>query len=339
MSELNEKKGFWQHIALKLVLWVGFFIFHFVENVEFISTTQSFVRAATYTLLVAGAVYINEKWLIERFFFQKKIVVYLISLAIVIALASIIYEYATLGVPSLFSEGEVIGLSWYSFSYTYIQLLLLVTSISSVLIAFQQLNTKEKLVRVEKEKVHSQLNYLRSQTNPHFLFNVLNNIHFLIRRDQDKASDTLLKLSDLLRYQLYETDVEFVPLEKEIEHIQNYIELEKMRIGDTLLFKELFDVQATGLKVPPFLLLPPVENAFKHSEHADNRQITFELSATENTLLFKTKNTLGTVNNTGVGGLGLQNLRYRLELIYPEKHQFETEQTETHYLTILKINL
>lgn len=338
-----KKSPYW---FLHPIFWVVFLLFHLIDDINYIGLNLAMIRSVTYTILIAALVYFNVTFLIQQFFFKKKIIIYLLLLLVITFLATIGYEALldSFSANKLLDEqvieeelfGEAITSIPYFF-YSFLQNIVLITSISSVLIAFQQMRTREKLAQLEKEQIHSQLNYLRSQTNPHFLFNVLNNVNFLIHKDPDKASDTLVKLSELLRYQLYETDVDFVPLQKELEHIENYIKLEEVRIGKAVDFTVAAENE--NIKVPPFLLLPLVENAFKHSETTGERLIQFDLKTTANDLLFRTKNNIGNAKKSKDGGLGLENLKQRLALIYPERHALKAEKQGDFFETELKIEL
>jgi LytS/YehU family sensor histidine kinase len=183
---------------------------------------------------------------------------------------------------------------------------------------------------LEKEKLETELKFLKYQFNPHFLFNSINSIFFLIHKNPDMASASLAKFSDLLRHQLYECNDKQIPLNKEISYLQNFIELEKLRQNDRLEV----DFQITGyptepLAIAPFILMTFVENAFKHvSKYTDEANwISIQLHIdTQHLLHFTVSNSASANASKDVvdyGGIGLQNVQRRLDLIYPEKYDLK----------------
>jgi LytS/YehU family sensor histidine kinase len=226
------------------------------------------------------------------------------------------------------------------FLLDFVHSILIIGGISSVWIIIEQFRMKEKLNNVERKQTLDSLKYLKAQTNPHFLFNVLNNINFLIENNPEKASETLFKLSDMLRYQLYDADIEEVEIEKEIKHFKNYIELEEIRIGDRLDLKVDIKCEDNNVKIPPFLFLPLIENAFKYSSSVDGGFINLKLKITSVSVNLIIENSI--LKKEGVqssGGLGLENLNQRLELLYPKKHQLRYGNKGENFEVILFINL
>lgn len=339
---MNLNKQHKYNVA-QAVFWLLFLAFQISSDYKVVALNKNIISNVVYTVFICGLVYVNVKYLIPKLFFKQRYFQYLLSIFVTafvvnyvhLKVEELIFDYSSLNESILLDDNFSIS----NFVYPFIEILVVVGAISSILIAFEQTKIREQLIRIEKENINTQLAMLKSQTNPHFLFNVLNSIHFLIHKSPDKASDTLLKLSDLLRYQLYETGTEFVLLQNEINHINNYIDLELMRIGDAVTFSSNLKSINTNVKVPSFLLLPLVENSFKHSANVVDRFINLQLTINEKELLFITKNTKGKPLESSSGGLGLKNLRQRLELLYPEKHTFSITETEDVFTTKLKIEL
>jgi two-component system LytT family sensor kinase len=177
-----------------------------------------------------------------------------------------------------------------------------------------------------------ELELLKAQINPHFFFNTLNNIYSLVYKKSDEAPAALMKLSDIMRYMLYESKAELVPLDMELEHLKSFIELQKLRFRDPGFIEYHVSGNTSQHHIPPMLLLSFVENAFKHGKKkVDNPGIIIRLEADDNILIFDVINYIQENEkelNPGANGIGLQNTRRRLELIYPECHK----------LTILKDN-
>ena len=199
----------------------------------------------------------------------------------------------------------------------------------------------EKIKAVQYE---ADLRNLRSQLNPHFLFNTLNNIYSLIVIDRDKAQDSVHRLSNLLRYILYDNDEKFVPIDKELEFTQNYIDLMKLRLGSSVkLNVQIEDNKGSKDIIASLLFMTLIENAFKHGINNDKDsfidiKILVEkgkgvLCSVENSLNNSTRN-----QDDKNSGIGLTNLSKRLELLYPDKHEFTIEKRENSFFALLRID-
>ena len=201
---------------------------------------------------------------------------------------------------------------------------------------------KQSAQQLRIEKQQAELNYLKSQTNPHFLFNTLNNIYSLAKDKSDLAPESILKLSKILRFMLYETSGEYIAIEQELKLISDYLDLEKLRYDETLRLNFNYDVEDMKQALPPLLLVPLVENAFKHGV-AETRMRPFvdiHLSVRNRWLNFTVKNSSEkSVDNTDVKeNIGLKNLRRQLELLYKE-YELSVQQGDSTFVATLKINL
>ena len=212
---------------------------------------------------------------------------------------------------------------------------------------YRKLKEAAQQLRIEKQE--SELNYLKSQTNPHFLFNTLNNIYSLARDKSDLAPESILRLSKILRFMLYEAGGAYISIEQELKIICDYIALEKLRYDESLHINFNHDIEDMKQALPPLLLIPLVENAFKHgvSETRDQPFIDIHLSIKKRLLTFFVKNSTEAFPEKqhlpagleGVNGnIGLSNLRRQLELLYTDFNLI-TEQGESAFTTTLKINL
>jgi two-component system LytT family sensor kinase len=202
----------------------------------------------------------------------------------------------------------------------------------------QQLKLSAQQLRLEKRE--AELNYLRAQTNPHFLFNTLNNIYVLARDKSDLAAESVLRLSGMLRFMLYETSGDFIAIEHEVKIISEYLELEKLRYDETLRLNFNYDIEDMKQAIPPLLLIPLVENAFKHgvSETRDNPYADIHLEVNGRRLVFVVKNSTETATATVRENIGLSNLRRQLELQYDD-YSLDLKQGTTEFVATLKINL
>lgn len=203
-----------------------------------------------------------------------------------------------------------------------------------------KLQQASQLLKIEKQQ--AELNYLRSQTNPHFLFNTLNNIYSLARDKSDLAPESILRLSKILRFMLYEASGAYISIEQELKIMNDYIALEKLRYDESLRINFNNDVEDMKQALPPLLLMPLVENAFKHgvSETRSQPFVDIHLSIKQRQLAFTVKNSTETVPETGgiKENIGLSNLRRQLELLYTD-YNLSMQQNGSAFIATLKINL
>jgi two-component system LytT family sensor kinase len=209
-------------------------------------------------------------------------------------------------------------------------------------IIYHNVRLRQKAQKLTIEKQSAELNYLKSQTNPHFLFNTLNNIYSLARDKSDQAPESILRLSKILRYMLYEAGGPFIAVEQELKVIGDYISLESLRYDDTLRINFNYDVEDMRQALPPLLLIPLVENAFKHgaSETRSQPFVDIHLSISNRRLVFLVRNS--TEEDLGNGqvkeSIGLSNLRRQLELLYTD-YEVSVEQLRSEFSARLTINL
>lgn len=199
---------------------------------------------------------------------------------------------------------------------------------------------------ITQQHRESELQLLRSQLSPHFLFNVLNNLYGLSLANDNKVPGLLLKLSDLLRYSVYDTGKEYVPLMNELAYIDNYIELEKIRIGDKLsLVSDIQKTNIEGINIAPMLLIVFIENAFKHSKNTvlPDIQIETSLKVIDDILIFKVRNSYSDAaseyRRNESPGIGLDVTLKRLELLYPGKYTLEKTKENGYYHIKLQLKI
>ena len=219
-----------------------------------------------------------------------------------------------------------------------------VIMVGTVLESIQLHREQEKLTTlIQNEKLETEMKFLKSQINPHFLFNVLNNVYTLSLIKSEQTPEVVMKLSEMLRYMLYDSNQEKVCLEQEIMYIKNYVSLQQLKDKVPLEVHTTFKVHNTKSRIAPMILIPFVENAFKHSKIEDttNGWITIILTSSENLILLQVDNSIVESNRTkdATGGIGLKNVKRRLELEYPNKHRLEIIQNEKSFSINLSINL
>ncbi|HOZ87628.1 MAG TPA: histidine kinase, partial [Bacteroidia bacterium] len=205
------------------------------------------------------------------------------------------------------------------------------------------LGSEQKILSLEKENLRANLNNLKNQVSPHFLFNTFNNLYILTKTRPDVAAEMILGFSDLLRYQLTECDKEKVGIEQEMKYIVNFLSLERLRKDRLELFIEYDELQLGGFTIEPLLLITLVENAVKHgSQQMENPFIHIFASRKKNVFVFKIINSKPTVISPGKEkslGTGLDNLRKRLSLAYPASHQIELINNNSSFSATLQIEL
>ncbi|MEK7254955.1 MAG: histidine kinase, partial [Bacteroidota bacterium] len=283
------------------------------------------------------AVYPNLFWLIPRFLQAGKHLPFFAFLAMAMLAAAGLNLLTFNYLSNLIFPGYYF-IAFYDFDdiLQFIGVYVAVTTLLKLSKGwFQHLETQRRLSRLEREKLDAELAALKAQVNPHFLFNSLNNLYSLALDRDVRTPDIILRLSQMMRYLLHESNVPFVPLEKEIGHLQNFVEMQRLRTGDEVNIE--FSVQGDpgGKQVAPLLFLPIVENGFKHGVKGDTQGtfISIALEILANELIFKEENNRGIQDEEvrkaelagieNASGVGLKNLRRRLELIYPGRHRLD----------------
>ena len=196
------------------------------------------------------------------------------------------------------------------------------------------------IINLKNEKTKTELRHLQSQVNPHFFFNMLNNLYGLVDKDPEKAKQLILKLSDMMRYSIYEGQNAYVTLREEIDFISNYIELHKMRYHKQITVNFDIDIEDDNLKLMPLLFIILVENAFKHGVEVlrNNAFINIAMVSHENELMFSVENNFDESENNN-HGIGLNNLKRRLELAYPNAHELTNSINNDIYTAKMKLSL
>jgi LytS/YehU family sensor histidine kinase len=219
-------------------------------------------------------------------------------------------------------------------------LLVYFASISiKVLLKFKDDETKEEFIH--KERISTELSYLKQQVNPHFLFNTLNNIYSLSIKNPDSTPEAILKVSSILRYTLYKSDKALALLSEEIEIINAYLELQNMRFKDKLPLKYSIDGEVGQYKVEPFIMLPLVENAIKFGMSDINDSfINISITIIKDKIKFFISNKINLkISDTENSGIGIKNIKRRLDLVYPDCHEFKITEEEGVFSVLLELPL
>lgn len=291
-----------------------------------------YVNLITNFLWVA-VFYFNTQVLIPKLLYAQKYILYLlfqIGLFCLIMLnGKLFFLILNINTPFVFLKASSHNITPFLF-------------ISLASIVFKLIWDKRQVEERQKENTKTELSFLRSQISPHFLFNVLNNIVAMVRLKSDELEDTVVKLSTLLQYMLYETDEEKVLLRNEIEYLESYIDLQSQRFGNKIQINKTIEVKDNYQTIEPMLLIPFVENAFKHGYGLiKNPVIDISLKTENNILLFEVKNKFNKADNQKdkTSGIGLVNVKRRLELLYADQYQLDINQEEGWFDVKLKLIL
>lgn len=210
----------------------------------------------------------------------------------------------------------------------------------AVKLAFDYGTLQQRVAQIAREKAETELNFLKSQINPHFVFNSLNAIYFLINKENTEARNALHKFSDMLRYQLYEMNDDKIPVEKEIQYLRDYMDLQQLRKDKQYEIQFSCTPAVRHFLIEPLLLIPFVENAFKHVSHYTDKinRVSAEMDYARGRFIFRIKNTTdNTIVKEQPGGIGLANVQRRLELLYPGRHELEINSAGDLFIVSLKL--
>ncbi|MFK7948600.1 MAG: sensor histidine kinase [Saprospiraceae bacterium] len=298
-------------------------------------TVQLFTIMFNYYLFY----WINHYILINKILKQKGVVVYILSFMFVVLIgypiasqmAWWITSFRYFGMPPIIAQGAFDGMF---FIFPFIEMLVSIPFI----LAIQWFKQGGEIATLEKEKSEAELTLLKQQINPHFFFNTLNNLYALSLKKDEATPEVILQLSELMRYVIYKGKEESVKLEEEINYIEDYCELQQIRLHKNLDFRFTQNVEDETIKIPPLLFIILVENAFKHGiEPAENTcYLHLNLESDQNGLTFTCENSYEDENDKPKG-IGLDNLRKRLALRYPNQYSLEIIDDENIYKTILKL--
>lgn len=288
-----------------------------------------------------GLFYLNYLLLIPKYLDAKKYKEYTIYIiGVLIAFALIKYGVAIMfKTIALERAGKIIGFWQYTFSTLFTSIIFVF--LSTVLKFTIDWFLNERIQRdLENQRLTAELSFLKSQINPHFLFNSLNSIYSLAYQKSDTTPEAILKLSEIMRYMLYECNDNKVELTKELQYLQNYIDLQKIRFGNKAFINFEVKGEVTNQHIVPLLLISFIENAFKHGIANDAASpIKLKINLEDGHLYFFIQNKKHTHNRDSSGGIGLNNVRRRLDLLYPGKYNLEIRDEADTYTVQLSLVL
>ncbi len=336
----------WQNLTKyklhHLLGWAALFGgWYFFRAKDFPSQQLAIEVTAIKVFVLALLVYTTNYFLIPVLLYKKKYVRFFsIYLAMIIGMGLLKLKIImALVYPGL----EPFANFKTRFYDNIIPVFLLVTTGAACRLIKDYLQSQRRLHEIAQEKAQTELKFLKSQINPHFLLNSLNSIYFLIDKQNTEARKTLLQFSDLLRYQLYDCNADTIAIETELAYLQDYIRLQKLRKDNNYEVAVDIESEIKGFEIVPLLLIPFVENAFKHiSNHQNGRNfVHVGLARNNGSFSFCVENSKENhLQKTLVpGGIGLNNVKRRLELLYPGKHLLEIHNSEETFKVNLELKI
>lgn len=339
------KKNKWITVLSHLLVWLVLFSMPYVlsygEEQDLNRVVAHFYIPLFFYVIIF---YVNYQVLIDRFLFAKKTWIFvMINLAMIVLFISLKEQIESTFFADVIQPKNNEGNRPPFKMFVYVQMLMYMAP----LLFSIAIKTTKRWVKTEAERkeaaniqLQSELQHLHYQLQPHFFFNALNNIYALVDISPDKAKTSIHSLSKLMRYMLYETNMELVSLSKEIDFMKKFIDLMKLRVSDKTEVNYQFPTEETGLKIAPLLFISLIENAFKHGVSASKESlINIQMSCDDTSVTFSIENDdfpKQTEDKSG-SGIGLQNLEKRLKLLYPDKHTFTTQRKDSRFSVHLKI--
>lgn len=326
-----------KHRLSRHLILIGFsIIVIYYSPPDYIEPTETYSRVVILLQILLLA-YTNMYFFVPKFLFEKKYLNYGLYMFVAIIISSFIFQTASYYFKPNLLPHEEDNVNFFTFSFVIIVLIVA----SAAVKLFQQWIFDAQLIHdLELAKTNAELEQLKNQINPHFLFNMLNNANVLVEDDPKKASQVLIKLSDLLRYQLYDSTREKVFLTSDIHFLKDFLDLEKVRRDN---FSVMISIEGdlSGIQIPPMLFISFVENAVKHNnDSAKSSYVNLFFDVKNEELFFKCINSkpiLKAVNKAG--GLGLANIKRRLELLYPSSYILKIEDNPEAYAVTLTLKL
>lgn len=327
------------HVLFWLVVVVTWY---FLRANDYARPSTAFLVTLIKVADLALMIYIANYLLIPHLLYRKRYVLFVLCFVLMVLTSSIAKMYL-LGhlthTPALYNWSGDIRRRIYDNILPHF--FLVIAGMAAKLLS-DQLRLQRRMAETAREKAEAELNFLKSQINPHFVFNSLNSVYFLISKDNPEARNALHKFSEMLRYQLYEMNGHQVPVEKEVKYLKDYMDLQQLRKDDKYAVQFCCDAAVKGFSIEPLLLIPLVENAFKHISHHNDRLnfVEVQMNRQNGHFRFSVRNSKESQPTTEKhGGIGLNNVKRRLELLYPEKHTLEIKETGSEFSVDLTIQL
>jgi two-component system LytT family sensor kinase len=336
-----------QHrIWISIGLWVGLYLCWITLFRDRVFTvTRTLTVQFCYLLFVAANYYAQVYYAIPRLLNRRKYLAFALFLPGAIVLSALLRTPLAIWLQvTFFRPGSPAQDPGVVFRDSFLNIFIWVMCLVAIRLVLEKIWFRQYIDTLEKERIRNELDFLKAQFNPHFLFNSINSIYGHIDRKNGKAREMLLSFSEMLRYQLYECDVDNIVIEKEIQYIRNYVALQQERKEENCLVQVDIPENVRGFTIAPLLLITFVENAFKYVSNYEDREnkVIISLCREGEQLLFRAYNTRdedGVRLEMEKGGIGITNARRRLNLQYPGKYQLEITDGGESYEVLLHLNI
>lgn len=333
-----------RRVLLHVLFWITWLSRTFYDIVSLFGWSGASAFSFSYIFIQMPFVYLHLYVLVPLFLNKRKFLIYIpLTVLLLFAYSYLSYFVLTSLPPEWLPKGMSNYISKLNPNYDIIEGFFAFIITYALKYTWLALSTQNKVLELQKDNLQLELNALKAQVNPHFLFNTLNNIYSLSLSKSEKTPEMILKLSDMMRYLLYECNVAQVPLQKEINFINNYIDLEKIRHDKNVKIDFSLTGNLDNSEIAPLLLIPFIENSFKHGVNAllGKGWVDIRLNIMNKKLSLSVVNSRAENNNGGSRekGIGLENVKKRLELLYPGKYSLSIEPGEEKFSVNLSIDI
>mgnify|MGYP003336105479 CR=1 FL=1 len=315
-----------RRVLLHVLFWIVWLSRTFYDIVSLFGWSGAFAFSFSYIFTQMPFVYLHLYFLVPKFLNRRKYLIYIPFTILLLFAYSYLSYFVLTNIPiEWFPGGMKNYISKLNPNYDIIEGFFAFLITYALKYTWLALSTQNKLLELQKDNLQLELNALKAQVNPHFLFNTLNNIYSLALQKSEHTAEMILKLSNMMRYLLYECNVPLVPLQKEINFINNYIELEKIRHDKNVQINFTLEGNPEGSEIAPLLLIPFIENSFKHGVNAQAGKgwVNIRLRTLDQKVSLSVVNSINENNTSSTNrkGIGLENVRKRLGLLYGDKHK------------------
>lgn len=334
---------------IHILFWAVYFSFFFYQistrpNAEDTPYLEIFIQAFSHIVFLAIVAYINYFIILPRYFTSKNGWTYTLEFGAIAILMLALYVPIRRYIADGYTFQDKFFYSTRFIFSMFVTSVLVSAFVASLRFFTEWQELEEQKTKLKNEKLTAELKFLRNQINPHFLFNTLNNLYSLAYSHSPQTTEVISRLSQMMRYMVYDCNNETVSLDKEIEYINNYISLEKLRLNNNVPIEFEVKGDSSNKQIMPLLLIPFLENAFKHG--VSNNQASWvkaKLDINGKSIALHVNNSIkpknGTASASSNSGVGLDNLKRRLMINYPEKHRLDFKSADQEYTANLEVQL
>ncbi len=339
MTLLHNRKTL-SLVQIQWIIWLLLFGINVLALLQFDPLGQALAYSSIVIVTYAAVVYVNANLLLPQLYEKNRLLLYVLAVLVFLVLIAAARNLVSFWVYNRFYAKKTENFRWGTVINSFISILFVYLSSILFYIALNYFRLRQKQEQLQKKNAETELNLLKAQVQPHFLFNTLNNIYFVAQRESPETAALLDKLSQIMRYFVDEAPKEKIPLQVELDFIKHYIELERMRMRYPLQVNINITGTVEHIMVPPMLFIPLVENVFKHGidKRREDNFLNMSVLVTNDHLMVEVENRISEVPMLrNKSGSGLRNLESRLKLLFNERFEFGTSETVNIYKSRLKV--